>query len=223
MLVRHAQPDWEPLGRACDDPVLTAYGQQQAEALAQWLAPQNFDGFFVSPTRRTLQTSLPVSQLWNLQATVLPWLEEIRTPHLDGTPEDEVKAFIASARNRPLQDWWTGLPGGESFHDFHQRVTSGLDAFLGEVVQGVRHNELWQIPAQPRRHLLVAHLGTISVLLSHLLQIPPVPWEWERFPLSWAGTCVIRTNPVADGHIWALQHFNQVHHLEHLAWTSAPS
>lgn len=153
----------------------------------------------------------------------MPWLEEIRTPHLDGAPEEEVKAFIESVRSRPLSEWWAGLPGGESFDDFHQRVTTGLDRFLAEVVGAECRQELWSLPAQPQRHLIVAHLGTISVMLSHLLQIAPVPWEWERFTLSWAGTCVVRTNAVASAHIWALQHFNQVHHLEQLAWTSAVS
>lgn len=217
--MRHAQPEWEPEGKACDDPGLTEYGGRQAEALADYLHNQPFQGFYVSPTRRTRATAAPLEARWQRPATVLPWLEEIRTPHLEGTPEEEVKSFLASARQRPLAEWWDGLPGGESFRDFHARVTRGVEAFLDETVGARVGEDVWHYDGPPHRYLLVAHLGTISVLLSHLLRIPPVPWEWERFPLSWAGTCVLRANPVAGGHIWALYHFNQVHHLEHVAWT----
>ena len=38
VLVRHAQPDWEPNDRAVDDPGLTPLGQQQAESVAKHLA-----------------------------------------------------------------------------------------------------------------------------------------------------------------------------------------
>jgi broad specificity phosphatase PhoE len=219
VFVRHAQPEWEPQGRACDDPVLTEYGTRQAEALPALLGATEFSGFYVSPTRRTLATARPLERHWACTATVLPWLEEIRTPHLEGTPEEEVKTFLASARSRPLKEWWDGLPGGESFRHFHQRVTTGLDAFLADTVKATPIEDLWQIDASARRYLLVAHLGTISVMISHLLRIPPVPWEWERFALSWAGACVVRANPVAGGHIWALHAFNQIHHLEHVVWT----
>ena len=34
VLVRHAQPDWEPGGRAVDHPELSGHGRRQAEAVA---------------------------------------------------------------------------------------------------------------------------------------------------------------------------------------------
>lgn len=218
VFVRHAQPEWEPEGKACDDPALTPFGEQQAQAVAQWLGGEAFTGFYASPTMRTRATAAPLAQRWAREPQILDWLEEIRTPRLAGTPEEEVAAFLATARSRPLSEWWEGLPGGESFSNFHTRVTTGLESFLGEQLQARRAGpELWTLPSVPQRVVVIAHLGTISVILGHLLGIPAVPWEWERFPLSWAGSCVVRANPVAGGHLWSLAHFNQTHHLEHLA------
>jgi broad specificity phosphatase PhoE len=43
-----------------------------------------------------------------------------------------------------------------------------------------------------RRLLLVAHAGTNSVVLGHLLGLSPEPWEWERFASAHASITVLR-------------------------------
>ena len=60
------------------------------------------------------------------------------------------------------------------------------------------------------RFLIVAHEGTNAVILSHLLGIEPVSWASMRFSSAWTGISLVRTIPVADGHIWALAGFNRV-------------
>ena len=76
-----------------------------------------------------------------------------------------------------------GLPGGESFRDFHERVWSGFEATLADY--GVRvsphHHQLWDIANPDLRLVFVAHGGTNGLLLARLLGTEPVPWEWERF------------------------------------------
>ena len=57
VLVRHAQPDWEPDGRAVDHPALTPLGREQARRAAEVLAKEHFDHFYASPLRRVVETA----------------------------------------------------------------------------------------------------------------------------------------------------------------------
>lgn len=213
-LLRHAQPAWEPDGFADDDPVLTALGRQQAQAAAEALGHLSFDRFFVSPTRRSRETAAPLAKILKQEPEVLDFLEEIRMPLMAGTPEEQVRAFFDSVRARPLEEWWSGIPGGESFGAFHQRITHGLDAKLAELdFTKADHASLWKCPQENARYLIVSHAGTSSVITSHLLGLPPVPWEWERFPLAWAGYAIIANNPAAGAQLWSLEKFNVTHHL----------
>ncbi|HUG84051.1 MAG TPA: histidine phosphatase family protein [Euzebya sp.] len=221
VLVRHAQPAWRAQsGLATNDPGLTPLGHEQATKLALWMAqPQRprVDGLFMSTARRSQQTAAILGEALGLTAVLAPWLVEIGSPEeWEGTPEDEVVATLNEMKARPLEDWWDGAPGGESFRDFHARVTDGIEGFLARFGAG-RHQgdpaRLWDVPDDGPRLVLVAHAGTNSVLTSHLLGIAPQPWEWERFATDHASVTVLRSRPIADGDIWALEYFSDVGHL----------
>ena len=62
VLVRHAQPDWEPDGRAVDQPALTCVGREQARRTAAALAAERFDHVYVSPLRRAVETAEPIAE-----------------------------------------------------------------------------------------------------------------------------------------------------------------
>jgi probable phosphoglycerate mutase len=217
VVVRHAQPDWEPDGRARDEPELTALGRAQAEATARVLLAERFDALYVSPLRRARETCEPIEKALGLPARVESWLAEVRLPSLEGTPLEEVQRFFARLRMRDLADWWNGPEGGESFRHFHERVTTGVEEVLG--AHGARRvsQSLWTVPEGERRLLMVAHGGSIAVLLSHLLGIDPEPFENERFQLGWTGIARLRTLPIAGAHVWSLQAFNTRAHLSGLA------
>jgi broad specificity phosphatase PhoE len=216
ILVRHAQPEWSRNGRSQVDPGLTDLGRQQAELTADRLAPQAFDGVLVSTATRSQETAEPVlPRLGDVRCVDREWLHEIRMPGTwEGTPSEEVDRAFRDARGRPRMEWWNGMPGGESFRDFHARVTIGLDAELGEA--GVHLDEesgLWEVPRDAPRLLMVAHAGTNSVVLGHLLGLEPQPWEWERFASNHASLTVLRSTPIGGGHIFSLQSFSDVSHL----------
>jgi probable phosphoglycerate mutase len=217
VLVRHAQPMWEPGGRAVDNPELTELGLQQANRLAEWLSGEHFDAFYCSPLLRCRQTAAPLEALWRRSCTILSWLEEIRLPTLEGQPSAQVHEFLAQVRARDLEDWWEGAPGGESFRHFHERVVGGLEPLLTRDHRAELHSEasyrLWQVPSESERILVVAHGGTIAVMLSFLLGIEPVPWEWERFKVGWCGLSVVRSVELATGALWSLTSFNARGHL----------
>lgn len=217
VFVRHAQPEWEPDGRAVDNPSLTGLGWRQAEQLGEWLRDQHFDAFYCSTLTRCRETAQPVARALGKEPIYLSWLEEIRLPSLEGQPADQVHAFLNSARARQLDAWWEGAPGGESFRHFHARITGGLEPLLTQTHRAEVHAQeafrLWKMPDQDSRLLIVAHGGTIAVALSFLLGVEPVPWEWERFRTGWCGVSFVRSVQISDGALWALTGFNSRIHL----------
>lgn len=215
VLVRHAQPDWNRDDVAQVDPTLTELGEEQAQLTADRLARESFDEVLVSTATRAAQTAAPLlPQLAETPWSDRAWLHEIHMPgHWQGTPSEEVGRALRDARDRSRQAWWEGMPGGESFRDFHARVTIGLAAELAEI--GVERDEqgLWTVPDAAPRLLMVAHAGTNSVVLGHLLGLDPEPWEWERFASAHASVTVLRSVRIAGRQIFSLQSFSDVSHL----------
>jgi probable phosphoglycerate mutase len=220
VLVRHGEPDWEPGGYAVDDPELTARGRAQAERAAEALAREPFDALYVSPLRRAQETASPIAERLGLEARAASWARELGLPPMAGVAKDEVRRFFEEARARDLEKWWDGPPGGESFRHFHERVVGGVESLLlGEHRMELHEDSghrIWRLPQASRRILLVAHEGTNALVVSHLLGIDPVPWEWVRFSSGWCGISRLRTVPVASGAVWVLGRFNDEAHLEGL-------
>jgi broad specificity phosphatase PhoE len=217
-LVRHGQPDWEPGGRAVDDPALSELGRRQAEQLAKALAGERFDAIYCSPVRRAVQTAAPLVEQLGWQFVECSWLAEIGLPPLAGSTSEEVQEFFRRARAREVEHWWDGLPGGESFRHFHERVTAGIEGLLADQHRLRIHEDstyrLWQLPQASERILIMAHAGTNAILSSHLLGIPPVPWGWMRLHSGHTGLTRLHTSPVASGAVWVLSEFGSLRHLE---------
>lgn len=215
VLVRHAQPQWARDRRAQVDPGLTEHGDRQAELVAERLRGEAFTEVLLSTATRAQQTAAPI-----LEAVETPlvedraWLHEIHMPAAwQGTPAEEVGRVLREARERSREDWWDGMPGGETFHDFHARVTIGLRNEFAE--RGIQQfdNGLWDVPDDSYRLLVVAHAGTNSVVLGHLLGLDPEPWEWERFASGHASLTVLNSTPIARNWIFSLQSFSDTGHL----------
>lgn len=215
LFVRHGEPAWSRDGLAVDDPPLTDRGHEQADLVAKMLADVPFDALFVSPLRRAQQTAAPIATATGLDAVTLPWLAEIFPGTFEGTPQEVVEQTFRESRGRPLDEQWEGIPGGESFRDFHNRVTTGLAAMLEE--HGTRrtsvHPPLWQLDDPQRRIVFVAHGGTNAVSLGYLLGIEPVPWEWERFVAFHAAVSTIAPIEISSGHSFSLFRFSDTSHL----------
>jgi probable phosphoglycerate mutase len=215
ILVRHAQPEWDRDDISAVDPGLTRTGFDQAELLADRLLHERIDLLLVSTARRAQETARPVrARQSGVPTEDRAWLHEIRMPdHWDGTPADEVNRALREARRRPRDLWWEGMPGGESFRDFHARVTIGLTAELQGLGVARRTDGLWDVPKDTPEIAMVAHAGTNSVVLGHLLGLDPEPWEWERFASDHASITRLRSIPIAGANIFSLQTFSDVGHL----------
>jgi broad specificity phosphatase PhoE len=69
---------------------------------------------------------------------------------------------------------------------------------------------VWSAPARGRalRIAIVAHGGTNAVVLTHLLGIPPVPWEWLRFETVLSAVSIVGLRGISDdSYVWSLHRF----------------
>jgi probable phosphoglycerate mutase len=214
ILLRHGEPDWTPSGgRSVHDAGLTGYGQAQAQAAAEAIAREPVDSIYVSPLRRAQETAAPLARACGVEPVTHEALAEIGVS-TRGMTQSEVDGFFVAAMQRPLPHFWEGFPGGEDFREFHARVTRGLSDLLARHdVKPERSEEFttWHTPERAQTIVIVAHGGTNSVLLTHLLDVAPVPWEWIRFEMELAAYAVVRARPVGDrGCIWSLVNFNEI-------------
>jgi probable phosphoglycerate mutase len=219
VLVRHGEPEWVREDLNVDNPPLTERGRRQAERVADVLVDEHFDEVWVSPLVRAQQTAHPL-----LVASGRPvgasstqdWLEEIRNPLWHGTPRERADAAYAEERRRPAERRWEGLEGGEPVRDFVSRIHTNASLFFQE--RGVRPTPhslpVFEIDDSDRRILLVAHAGTNSVLICHLLGLPATPWEWERFVLGHASISRLVSYQMGDGHTFGLVKLSDVEHLD---------
>lgn len=218
VLVRHAQPQWVKDGMNFDNPPLTEIGHRQAELLATWMSEEHFDEILVSPLVRTRQTAQPWLDASGRPLVIDPWLEEIRSPAWHGTPEERAVEAYKAERAKAAHERWTGLDGGESVTDFVDRINVGARLFLEE--RGVSRTDtdlpVWSASdrfRQGHKIALIAHAGTISVTICHLLGLQPTPWEWDRFTIGHATVSRVRVFELGDGVTFGLSKLSSDEHL----------
>lgn len=218
VFIRHGQPAWSVDGLSQPDPELTELGHGQAKLAAERLAnaARPITEILVSPALRSQETAAPLAEATGLTPVTVDGLLEIQMPDWEGKPEETVQRIFTDARNRPPEDWWDGLTGGESFRRFHDRITRCIDDILSDrgisadTTQGAH---LWDHAGGEGRVAVVAHAGTNSVALAYLLSVDPTPWEWERFVLGHASIARVRAIPLAGAHVFSLRAFNDQEHL----------
>lgn len=217
LFIRHGQPAWSVDGLTQSDPVLTEIGRKQAELGAQRIVDGDhpLTELVVSPARRAQETAEPLARRTGLPIATVDDIVEIKMPDWTGKLEATVRRIFREAQHRPPEKWWEGLDGGESFRDFHDRVTNALLCVLAE--RGVRpdpdREHLWFVDDPDQRIAVVAHGGTNAVAIGFLLGAAPTPWEWERFILYHASFARLRAVPLGGEHVWSLRTFNDREHL----------
>lgn len=218
VLVRHGEPEWVRDGLNVDNPPLTDRGHRQARLAAEALRDEQFDEVWVSPLVRAQQTAQPYLEMLGSRSgpsVTQDWLEEIRNPIWHGTPREKAEEAYREEKARPAEARWSGLVDGEPVRDFVARINSGAGYFLEE--RGVTRQDhslpLWHIGSPDRRILLVAHAGTNSVLICHLLGVDPTPWEWDRFVIGHASISRVKSFEMGDGHTFGLTKLSDLEHL----------
>jgi probable phosphoglycerate mutase len=217
-LIRHGQPDWAPESIARNDPNLTELGREQANRVGHRFSTlEDVDEIWVSPMTRSMETSEPVATELGREREIYDWLKEIQNPpNWDGEPVDVIERAFEHANFRSMDEMWEGLPGGESFRDFHQRVGSGLVETLdshGIHPADPEGRHLWKVDNPEKRVVIVAHAGTNALILGHLLGLDPVPWEWDRFRQPHTGVSRLTTFQVSTGWAFSLRQLGDITHL----------
>jgi len=215
VLIRHGQPEWTRDGLTVVDPPLTELGHAQADAMAHQIWTETFDEILVSPLERARQTAAPLYAKTRRDEQIDPWLEEIRSPGWHGTPAERADQAYREMRERPVDERWHGLDGGESIRDFTERIHEGVSGFLAQRGVGRIDHALpiWSIAEPGRRIVLVAHAGTNSVTIAHLLGLSATPWEWDRFVLGHSSVSRLEAVPVHGGFTFSLTSLSNVEHL----------
>ncbi len=215
VLIRHGQPEWVRDGLNVTNPPLTDLGRTQAERLAASLTAEHFDEVLVSPLDRARQTASPLLAAQDRAEMIDPWLEEIRDPVWHGTPAEKAREAYAEMRGRSADERWHGLTGGESIRDFTKRIHAGVTEFLAaRGVERLDHElPIWRVAEPGARIALVAHAGTNSVTICHLLGLEPTPWEWERFVLGHTSVSRLEALEVGDGYAFSLTKLSDLEHL----------
>jgi len=218
-LIRHADTQWEgPDGHVVHDPGLSPLGRDQAErvaAAATATAGSSDLVLWSSPALRARETMAPIAEMLDLEVQVLPWLRELEFP--DGWTDHPTADFhdqFTTWNGRPLHEWWKGIPGGEPFTAFRERVGTGMDRSLGALGVNWQHAERWHVSTEQEcRVLMVGHAGSCAMALSHLLGMEPTPWEHERFPKPVASISRVGARELGGTLVFSLHQFASTTHL----------
>lgn len=215
VLIRHGQPEWVKDGLNVVDPPLTELGHEQAARMAEALADEEFDEVLVSPLRRARQTAAPLFERLGRPEQIEPWLEEIRDPGWHGTPAEKAQQAYAELKDRAVAERWHGLEGGESIREFTDRIHRGATDFLRRrSIERIEHDlPIWSPGDYGKRIALVAHAGTNSITIGHMLGLDPTPWEWDRFVLGHASISRVEALPVKDGWTFSLTALSNAEHI----------
>ncbi len=215
VLIRHGQPEWMRDDLNVENPPLTELGHHQAVRMAEVLGNESFDEVLVSPLLRARQTAEPLLGALQREEVIEPWLREIGDPNWHGTPYARAQEAYRELLARPSLERWTGLEGGESVREFADRISVGVDGFMAQrgAVRGDGPLPVWQLDRPDQRIAIVAHAGTNSMTIGHLLGVEPVPWQWERFQLNHTSISRLETFELGDGHAFGLSTLGNSEHL----------
>ncbi len=94
-------------------------------------------------------------------------------------------------------------------------VFLGAELFLRERgIERVEHElPIFTIAEPGKRIALVAHAGTNSVFMCHLLGLQPTPWEWDRFVMGHASVSRLEALPVHGAFTFSLTSLSNLEHI----------
>ncbi|OSC36753.1 PE domain-containing protein [Mycobacterium decipiens] len=203
--VRHGQTPGNVAGlidTAVPGPGLTALGQQQAQAIANALAPQGpFAGIFESQLIRTQQTAAHLEALTGLTAQVLPGLNEINAGIFEDLPQISPAGLLYLVG--PVA-WTLGLPIVPMLAPGSTDVNGIVfnRAFTG-AVQTIYDGALANpVVAADGNITSVAYSSAFTIGVGTMMNVDnPNPLLLLTHPLPNTGTAVVQGNPTGG---WTL-------------------
>lgn len=186
LIIRHGDPDYE-----IDS--LTETGRREAALLAEELSSLPIAAIYQSPLGRARDTAAYTLEKLGMTAETLPWLREFdaRVMRPDkGRPTiawDWLPQDLSPVDDFYGETSWMNPPvmAESDVREKYQAVADGMDQLL--ALHGYRREGRCYRAEQPNHDIiaLFCHFGVESVILSHVLNISPVP--------LWHGFCALPT------------------------------
>ncbi|MEN8904325.1 MAG: alpha-ribazole phosphatase [Clostridiales bacterium] len=167
-LIRHGETDSNDknLYTGWTNVPLNSTGKNQALNLKKLLEKEHIDFIYSSPLRRALFTAEIINSDRHLDIVESDLLKEFNFGIFENMTYKEI-----IKRYPDIFKLWTAYPSykihnGDSFRDFHKRISNFLNDFL------LKHNS--------GRILIVSHGGTIRSIISYLLNLKPEDsWKFK--------------------------------------------
>jgi probable phosphoglycerate mutase len=162
--VRHGEPERIAPGLGVPaDPALTPLGREQAQRLADWLAPEAIDAVIASPLRRAVETAAPVAAAHGLEVEIVEGLIEYDSKSDHYIPMDELAASKDERWLAMVEGRWETF-GADPVDVFVARVGATVDVIVQRFAG--------------QRVVAVCHGGVVNVALGLVLGIDPERPLW---------------------------------------------
>ena len=182
LLVRHGETEANSSQRywGRTDVKLSPAGLEQAARLRELLSAEKIDVTYSSPLSRARVTAETIVAGRSLAIIDCPELREVNFGKLEGLTFAEVSQLYPEVTRLWIErDPGLKYPGGESVREFNRRV----GRFINRLE---KHSPEETI-------LVVAHAGSLRVLLCQLLGLEL--GHWRQFRLDLASLSVVETYP----------------------------
>ncbi len=200
VFIRHGDPDYE-------HDSLTPQGRIEAACLAERISALDVKNFYVSPLGRARETAEYTLKKVNREAETFDWLREFGPRIL--RPDRKERAGVSW--DWLPQDWlqfpefldrnqWMNHPVFQEagVGKEYERVTRSLDELL--AAHGYERCGFYYRTAAANQDRLVffCHFGVTCVLLSHLMNVSPMPL-WHGLAMAPTSVTVVNTEERREG------------------------
>ena len=221
VLIRHGQPEWVKDGEYTVNPGLTEIGKKQAEQSASTFEKNSIDEIWVSPLNRAKETLKPFEQR-NIAPKIktFDWLREALDDDekkLIGESQETIREYFDHRNTRSFEDWMETTHGAY-MKGFSENIVKNLEESLsdiGIISTDSRYDRLFDLSSSKiSKLMIISHAGTMSTLLSYLLNLPLYPWTWRKYLPRHAGHTFLRSTEISSGHFFRMKEFNNVSFMD---------
>lgn len=211
-LIRHGQsyvnlPEWS--GEDLDMP-LTPLGEEQAEAVATWVAEHIDAGLlYASTLKRTQQTAQAVSVTTGLEIISDDRIREVGTNAPDGTPlsRDLLDRYVEGIWGT-LNPYDAITTNGENWMQFRTRIGIYIESLLDSFED---HYPQTPEAIKEQTILVVCHGGVIEAFYEYVFE--KGPWSVVSVMTRNTGITHLEYRPVPNRPEWRLYYHNRLEHL----------